>query len=131
MSDIKLAKELEQKYKIDLRERFIVFSTNVFRYIATLPHRIEYEVFRIQISKSATSMGANYEEAQNSSLKEFAQRVKIALREGRETEYWFKVLHRMNIGDQDQLANLSKEINELCLILGKILFKVNKKISSS
>ena len=76
-------------------------------------------------------MGANYEEAQNSSLKEFAQRVKIALREGRETEYWFKVLHRMNIGDQDQLANLSKEINELCLILGKILFKVNKKISSS
>jgi len=108
----------------------MAFSIEVFKYLSTVPYRKEYEVFRTQISRCATAVGANYEEAQNSSIKEFAQKVRIALREGRETEYWFRILQKLNLGEQNLLENLLLEVNELCLMLGSIVSKVDKKIKT-
>ena len=42
-------------------------------YDITLPKNKEYHVFRYQLSKSATSMGANYEEAQGLTVKKIFQ----------------------------------------------------------
>jgi hypothetical protein len=56
-------KEWRAKSEIDLRERLLNFSVNVIQFLSSLPLKREYEVLRIQLSKSATSIGANYEES--------------------------------------------------------------------
>lgn len=48
-----------EKYKIDLRERLLDFTVNTIQFLGTLPNKNEYNVFKNQISKSASSMGAN------------------------------------------------------------------------
>jgi four helix bundle protein len=68
-----------------------------------LPHRRELGVIRYQLSKSACSIGANYEEAQSSSEKEFVQKLKIALREANELKYWYKIIERLEIIKTDDL----------------------------
>jgi len=77
--------EVEKLYKTDLRERLLDFSVNVIHFLSTINGFKEYDVFRYQLSKSATSIGANYEEAQTSTYKEFVNRIHISLREAIET----------------------------------------------
>ena len=57
----------------ELRERLLEFSVSVLKFLHTIPYRKEYDVLRYQLSKSATSIGANYEESQTSTYKEFLQ----------------------------------------------------------
>ena len=45
-------------YKVDLDKRLLKFSVNTIRFLQTLPYKKEFEVFRSQLSKSATSVGA-------------------------------------------------------------------------
>ncbi len=71
----------------NFRERLLTFSVDIILFLKTIPYRKEYDVLRYQLSKSATSIGANYEESQSATYKEFLQRIKIALREANETIY--------------------------------------------
>jgi len=102
----------------DLRERLLTFSVAILNFLKTIPYRKEYEVLRYQLSKSATSIGANYEESQNASYKEFMQRVKIALREANETIYWLKIINRLDITSKEKTSELIRESSEISLILG-------------
>jgi len=103
------------------------FSVNILSFLNTLPYKKEYEVLRYQLSKSATSIGANYEESQNSTYKEFIHRVKIALREASETRYWLAIIDRMDISNKQQCAHLIDEAKQISLILGSIASKADKK----
>jgi four helix bundle protein len=94
--------EITAEYKSDLRERLLNFSVNVIRFLATLPYKKEYDVLRYQLSKSATSIGANYEESQSTTFKEFIQKLRIALREANESKYWLTIIERLNLGDKDK-----------------------------
>ena len=102
----------------DLRERLLTFSVAILNFLKTISYRKEYEVLRYQLSKSATSIGANYEESQNASYKEFMQRVKIALREANETIYWLKIINRLDITSKEKTSELIRESSEISLILG-------------
>ena len=110
------------------RERLLNFSVNVIKFLKSIPYRKEYDVLRYQLSKSATSIGANYEESQAATYKEFIQRIKIALREANETIYWLKIIEKLNISDNKININLLKEANEISLILGSIAAKASKKM---
>ncbi|UGS24918.1 four helix bundle protein [Flavobacterium channae] len=71
-------------------------------------------------------MGANYEESQAGSSKaDFTNKVKIALREARETNYWLRVLKELNENSDESLEMLIKESQELKNILGAIVVKSN------
>ena len=111
-----------------LAERLLTFTVNTFKFIKTLPYKKEYDVFKYQLSKSASSIGANYEEAQACSKKEFYQRINICLREARETNYWLRALERLDLGDKIQRSELIQESQELKLIFGSIH---SKKIAKS
>ncbi len=76
----------DDKRNIELRDRLLDFSVAVFKMLKEIPYRKEYDVLRYQLSKSATSIGANYEESQNTTYKDFIHKVKIALREANETK---------------------------------------------
>jgi four helix bundle protein len=109
----------------DLSERLFEFAVQVIGFIKTLPYNIENKVIREQLVKSSTSAGANYEEAQGGSSKaDFTNKVRISLREMRESHYWLRIIKR-SVGeiDQTRLDYLLRESFELKSILGAIVQK--------
>ena len=72
----------------DLEKRLFDFAVRTIEFLRTLPVASEYKVIQYQLTKSSTSSGANYEEAQAGSSKaDFTNKVRIALREMRESNY--------------------------------------------
>ncbi|HHT9136269.1 MAG TPA: four helix bundle protein [Candidatus Wunengus sp. YC60] len=110
-------------YKIDLRECLVDFAVNTIKFLGTIHYRKEYDVIRYQLSKAATSIGANYEESQASTPKEFHAKVSISLRESRETCFWYKIIDRLNLGSEDMRRSLIQESKEISLIMGSIASK--------
>jgi len=115
---------MEEK-KNDLCERLFEFAVRVIEFLKTLPYSRENKTIRTQLSKSACSSGANYEESQGGSSKaDFLNKVRISLREMRESNYWLRIIRRtvkeVNISELDYLI---KESAELKNILGSIVQK--------
>lgn len=129
-----VVEEKKGKYKINLEERFLLFAVDILRYSMALPKIIEFDGIKNQISKSATSIGANYSESQASSFAEFKQRIQICLREARETYYWLKIIHKLDIKNEKEnkmkLEHLLREAEEIQLILGSISSKIKDKTKS-
>ena len=126
----KIIREETQDYNIEFRERLLNFAVDIIRFLLTIPKMPEYTVIRYQLSKAGTSIGANYEESQSSSYKEFGQRTRISLREANETKFWLKVIDKLDIGEKEKLKQLMKEAEELSRILGSIVSKVDAKLKS-
>ncbi len=112
-----------KKYENDLMERLIQFAVKTFKFLKTLPHDKEYDVFRYQLSKAATSIGANYTESQAGTKKEFYSRINICLRESRECHFWYIVIDRLEISDRKLCRSLLQESREIKLIFGSIAVK--------
>ncbi|PIR05279.1 four helix bundle protein [Candidatus Kuenenbacteria bacterium CG11_big_fil_rev_8_21_14_0_20_37_9] len=82
----------------------------------------------LQLSRSVTSVAANYCEANNaSSKKDFKNKIFICKKEIQETKYWMELLARTNLEHKDELRKLWKETHELTLIFNKIIFSLKKK----
>jgi len=124
---IPIIKEIRQKYEKNLRERLLNSSVYIMKFINSFPSKREFDVFRYQLSKSATSIGANYEESQTATYKEFINRIRIALREANETAYWLKIIDKLNIGNNTCREFLLSEIGEICKIFGSIYSRSIKK----
>jgi four helix bundle protein len=122
--------EKKSQYQIDLRKRLFEFAVGSMKFIGTIPYKKEFDVLRYQFSKCSTSIGANYEESQSSSLKEFIQRLRICLREANECKYWLKIMDELNLGNLEQRNHLLSESNEIALIFGSIVSKLDRKIKS-
>jgi len=120
--------ETGSKYKVDLDKRLLTFSVNTIKFLQTLPYKKEFEVFRYQLSKSATSIGANFEEAQSTTYKEFIQKLRISLREANESKYWLRVIKELNISNIEITDALLNEIDEISKILGSIVSKADKNL---
>ncbi len=74
-----------------------------------------------QIVKSATSVGANYMEAnQASSKKDFINKIRICQKEANETKHWLRMIAVANEGSKSDCRNLWREAHELTLIFAKI-----------
>jgi four helix bundle protein len=119
--------DIAGNYKIDLKKRLLDFAINTLRFLMTLPYKKEFDVLRYQLSRSATSIGANYREAQTSTINEFLQKIRIALREANESTYWFEIIQGLKIGEEKVVKSLHKESMEIALILGSIAAKLDRK----
>ena len=76
----------------------------------------------IQVLRSGTSIGANVEEAMGgSSKKDFVQKLKIAYREARETNYWLKLLKHSNLLELKLADSIILDCEEIIRILTSIL----------
>ena len=74
-----------------------------------------------QLVRSATSIGANYVEADEAgSKKEFRYRISVCRREARETQYWLRILVAADASVRDTARNIWQEARELVLILESI-----------
>ena len=113
----------------NLTERLFNFAVNVLKFLKKLPRTPEMNVMRYQLAKSSTSSGANYKEAQAGSSKpDFNNKVRISLREMRESNYWLRVINA-TLDDKkldNELLPLIDESTQLKKILGSIVTKTNK-----
>jgi four helix bundle protein len=123
-------REETEDYNIEFRERLLSFAVDIIKFLFTIPRVPEYDVIKYQLSKAGTSVGANYEESQSSSYKEFGQKTRISLRETNESKYWLKVVDKLEIGNKQKREYLIKEADEISRILGSIVSKVDKKLKS-
>lgn len=77
----------------NLNDRLFNFAVRVLKFLKKLPITPEMNVIRYQLAKCSTSSGANYEEAQAGSSKpDFNNKVRISLREMRESNYWLRII---------------------------------------
>ena len=114
----------------ELTKRLFNFAVKTIQFLKTLPDSPEVKIIRYQLIKSSSSSGANYEEAQaGSSRADFTNKVRISLREMRESNYWLRLIKATveKVYDQNESEWLINESTELKKILGSIVQKSGKK----
>ncbi|MCB0726168.1 MAG: four helix bundle protein [Ignavibacteriae bacterium] len=85
-----------------------------------------------QILRSGTSIGANVEEALGGqSKKDFLNKISIAYKEARETNYWIRLLNDTGFIDKEMYDSIVKDSYELLKILSKIQITVKEQIRNS
>ena len=110
-----------REFREGLEDRTARYAVEVFKYLRELPYDVSIKVIAYQLGKSASSIGANYHEANRSeSRDDFAHKVAIAVKEANESCYWFKVLMGL-CGSDERLEALSKETVELRNLLQSIM----------
>ena len=75
-----------------------------------------------QTARAATSVGANYAEADaTQTKKDFTHRIGICLREAKETRHWLRMLATANEDEKAECRKLWQEAQELVLIFSAII----------
>lgn len=95
-------------------------------------NKIDKNPILTQLLRSATSVGANVNEASaGQSKRDFITKMAIASKEARETSYWLRLLSKSDWYNVDLKSHIS-ECNELVKILTKIVktSQENLKIKS-
>jgi len=86
----------KKEFAKDLERRTKKFAVQVIRLSTLLPNTPEVRVIRNQLTKSGTSIGANYREANRSrSTADFKNRIRICESEASETQFWLEVVLEM------------------------------------
>ena len=103
----------------DLQERLIDYAVRIVRLSEALPATKAGGHVSAQMLRSGTSPASNYAEAQAAeSRADFAHKLKIALKELRETETWLRIVAKAKmVSSAAQLAPLLQETDELIAIL--------------
>ena len=97
------------------------FAISIVKLSVTLPGSPEGKVIRNQITKSGTSIGANYREVNRSRSKaDFANKVKICESESNETLYWLEIIVDLEWVEKTKSDFLIKEAEELLAIFTSI-----------
>ena len=103
----------------DLQERLIDYAVRIISLSEALPNTKAGKHVSSQILRSGTSPAPNYGEAQSAeSPADFVHKLKISLKELRETEIWLKIIAKAKmIKPESQLVPLLQETDELVAIL--------------
>ena len=111
----------------DLEERTKAFSKTIIKIIKSIKINNINRSLISQLIRSATSVGANYCEANNaSSKKDFRNKIFICKKEIQETKYWIEMIAETNPENKTNLRNVWQEAHELTLIFNKITTSLRK-----
>lgn len=111
----------------ELLSRLFRFAVDIIKMLRSLKGGGEMRIICYQLGKSATSSGANYEEAQAAvSRADFGNKIGISLKEMRESNYWFRILKELFPTDSE-IERLTTESQELKNILGSISNKISPR----
>lgn len=103
-----------------IQNKSFSFALSVIELYKRLNKQNEFVISK-QLLRSATSIGANVEEAISAqSRKDFIHKMSIASKEARETRYWLKLLNGSNLVEAD-FSEYLLEIDQIISILTKIV----------
>lgn len=106
--------------KYDLEERTAKFGETIIQFCRTIKKDNITMPLINQLVRSATSIGANYMEANGaSSKKDFRNKIFICKKEAQETKHWLRML-TVDANDKETPRKLWQECHELTLIFHKI-----------
>ena len=110
---------MNKEKQFDLQDRLIDYAVRIIKLSEALPNTKAGKHVSSQILRSGTSPAPNYGEAQSAeSPADFIHKLKIALKELRETEIWLKIIAKAKmIKPESQLVPLLQETDELVAIL--------------
>lgn len=112
------------KPKFDLEERTACYGEAVIRFAKTLPKDVVNSPLISQLVRAATSIGANYCEADDAvSKKDFRHKIGTCKKEARETKHWLRMIVAAEPKVKLQARVLWQEAKELHLIFAAILRK--------
>ena len=113
MDNIAFSKQLEKRTK-QIAVKIICLSSS-------LPNNPEAMVIRTQITKSGTSPGANYREANRArSRADFRNKIRICESETSETKYWLEVIAEAGWLSWEKLKPEYDECSELLALFTSI-----------
>lgn len=111
----------------DLEERTAKFGEKIILFCRSLQENTISKPLILQLVRSATSIGANYMEANGaSSRKDFKNKIFICKKEAQETKHWLRMLASCFPDRKAELTIYWKECQELTLIFQKIGNSLNR-----
>lgn len=114
----------------DLEERTATFGENIIQFCRNVKRDPIVLPLLIQLIRSATSIGANYMEANGaSSPKDFANKIYICKKEAQESKHWLRMLASYYPENKKELGRHWKESQEFVLIFHKIVTTLKTKNS--
>ena len=118
--------------KKDLEERLINFAVLIIEIANELPNTKPGNHLSGQLVRSGTSSALNYGEAQSGeSRKDFIHKIKIVLKELRETLICLKIIDRAKLlTEAEKLQNALKENDELVSIFVKSVETAQKNLKA-
>jgi len=107
--------------RYDLSERTACFGEQSLQFLKKIKRNPINDPMLTQLAKAATSVGANYCEAEDAvSKKDFRHRISICRKEAKEAMHWFRMLGSSNQEVKEEARVLWREAKELNLIFAKI-----------
>ncbi len=115
---------------IEIRDRTFQFALQTFRICQQIDQLERQYIITKQLSRSASSVGANVREARNAESKnDFIHKLSIGLKECDESIYWIELLIELTEIKKEELKLLHSESNEILRVLSAIIIKT--KVNSN
>jgi four helix bundle protein len=103
-----------------MAERFLDFAVGIIKLVTKIDKTSVGRHIAGQLTRSATSAGANYEEACGAeSRKDFLHKLQVVLKELRESVYWLKLIKKAELVSEQQCVSSIDEAVELTKIVAK------------
>ena len=110
-----------KEFARELEGRTRRFAGMVIKLTSRLPRTVEAAVIRNQLTRSGTSVGANYREANRSRSKaDFKSKIRICESELSETQYWLELVVEAGWANQQDLGRESDECRQLLALFSSI-----------
>jgi four helix bundle protein len=112
------------KNNYDLVKRTSAFGEAIIIFIKEISENTINRPLMSQLIRSATSIGANYMEADCAeSKKDFNHKIGICKKESKETTHWLHMMAVANPDKKERCRKLWQEAHELTLIFSAIIRK--------
>ncbi len=106
----------------DIQERTFRFGLRVIDLVNRMPQTMAGNTLARQLIRAGTSVGANMQEADGAETKkDFIHKVSIAYKEARESRHWLAMIRASILKNDNEVAALWQESDELVRILFTIL----------
>lgn len=116
----------------DLAERMLDCAVRVMKLVGALPKSFVGKHVALQLLRSATATGSNYEEARGAESKaDFVHKLSVSWKEVREAHFWLILIHRSSLMKPQLVGKLLSEADELRRILGKSLETARKRTTQA
>ena len=114
-----------KEFAKELEKRTRNFAARIIHLSSQLPYSPEGKVIRNQLTKSGTSIGANYREANRArSNADFKNKIKICASEASETQYWLEVIAEAGLLSWENMRLDHDECSELLAIFTSVSIKL-------
>ncbi len=116
--------------KFNLEDRLVDFSVLIIEIVNQIPNTKAGNHLSGQIVRSGTSVSLNYGEAQSGeSRRDFIHKIKVVLKELRETYVALKIIHKTKLfKNETMIIEAKKESNELISIFVKSVETAQKNL---